>query len=485
MVDTVSGETVSYLYDSLKRLTSASSTAISGGTPAAWTQTFNYDGFGNLTAKSLNGTTTPIAVTAATNRLAYSSYDANGNMLTGVGATLTYDERNRLATATPMSGGTAYYGYAPDNKRIYQKTATGIEEWCVYDPRGERVGTFSVVTSGYYPYLTPGLVVAQTNVWFAGRLVNRYSVATYTTNAVLRDRLGSDRSSGERYYPYGDEITSTANDTDKFGTFYRDSFTTLDYAEQRYYASSYGRFNTADQYMASAGPSDPGSWNRYAYVGGDPINGVDPQGLIEYDAEQCLDDPESCEGDDWGGGGDGPVYDSGDEGAPSICFTNPTWALWHANACGMSSGASTQGGSLQKIINITNFSTTSTQALAVQSELRFIQDNIGSYATCNSWLAGNNAVIGTILGQGPYPAVALVGVGTFSSSTINAVSGNVGTNLPDGTALITVNSNGGYFNSSAGVGVGVSEVNAGSPRAQLLILLHELAHLTQARFSNG
>jgi len=151
MVDTVSGETVSYLYDSLKRLTAASSTAISGGTPAAWTQTFNYDGFGNLTAKSLNGTTTPIAVTAATNRLAYSSYDANGNMLTGVGATLTYDERNRLATATPMSGGTAYYGYAPDNKRIYQKTATGIEEWCVYDPRGERVGTFSVVTSGYYP----------------------------------------------------------------------------------------------------------------------------------------------------------------------------------------------------------------------------------------------------------------------------------------------------------------------------------------------
>jgi len=122
IVDTVSGETVSYAYDSLKRLTSASSTA-------PWTQTFQYDGFGNLTAKVLNGTTTTIAVTAATNRLTYSSYDANGNMLTGVGATFTYDERNRLATASPTSGGTAYYGYAPDNKRIYQCTATGTEEW--------------------------------------------------------------------------------------------------------------------------------------------------------------------------------------------------------------------------------------------------------------------------------------------------------------------------------------------------------------------
>jgi RHS repeat-associated protein len=49
-------------------------------------------------------------------------------------------------------------------------------------------------------------------------------------------------------------------------------------ADQRYYASNYGRFNTADQYMASAGPSDPVSWNRYAYVGGDPVNRADPTG---------------------------------------------------------------------------------------------------------------------------------------------------------------------------------------------------------------
>jgi YD repeat-containing protein len=48
----VSGETVSYTYDALKRLTGA--TSVSGGT-TAWTQTFGYDGFGNMTSKSLNG----------------------------------------------------------------------------------------------------------------------------------------------------------------------------------------------------------------------------------------------------------------------------------------------------------------------------------------------------------------------------------------------------------------------------------------------
>lgn len=37
--------------------------------------------------------------------------------------------------------------------------------------------------------------------------------------------------------------------------------------------------------MASNGnegnPSDPGSWNKYAYVEDDPINGTDPKGLFE------------------------------------------------------------------------------------------------------------------------------------------------------------------------------------------------------------
>jgi len=50
-------------------------------------------------------------------------------------------------------------------------------------------------------------------------------------------------------------------------------------ADQRFYASTYGRFNTADQYAASAGPKDPGTWNRYSYTSGDPINRNDRRGL--------------------------------------------------------------------------------------------------------------------------------------------------------------------------------------------------------------
>lgn len=53
----------------------------------------------------------------------------------------------------------------------------------------------------------------------------------------------------------------------------------LDYADQRFYASSLGRFNTADRSWHSVSGSDPQSWSRYDYVGGDPVNGNDPNGL--------------------------------------------------------------------------------------------------------------------------------------------------------------------------------------------------------------
>jgi RHS repeat-associated protein len=93
---------------------------------------------------------------------------------------------------------------------------------------------------------------------------------------------GDGQSAYERhdYFPYGEEMISSANNRDKFGTYSRDGHSGLDYADQRYYASRFGRFRTSDPYEASGGASEPGSWNRYPYVGGDPVNWHDPLGLM-------------------------------------------------------------------------------------------------------------------------------------------------------------------------------------------------------------
>jgi RHS repeat-associated protein len=211
-------------------------------------------------------------VDAATNRLSNAVYDLNGNMTSGAGAALGYDEANRIRTASAVSGGTEYYGYAPDNKRVFRKRASGTMEMTFYGLRGEKLAQCTF--NGGSAWWTCGIG----QIWFAGKLI------WDAGGTVTQDRLGTNRAGGARYYPYGEEITSTANDKVKFGTYTRDGYTGLDYADQRFYASSYGRFSTPDPYQAAAkganSPNDPGTWNRYSYVAGDPANRVDPTGQM-------------------------------------------------------------------------------------------------------------------------------------------------------------------------------------------------------------
>jgi RHS repeat-associated protein len=287
-VDGVSGETITYGYDALNRLISAVSNPTSGGTPAAWSQTFQYDGFDNLTSKTLNGSPVSIPVDPATNHLLPSTaYDGNGNLTSGVGASFTYDEANRMSSATLASGGgTEYYFYAPDNKRIYRLKADGVtEEWTFYGAKGERLGVYVLGSSGFTPL--------RTDVNFAGTTILNANSGAFT------DRTGSNRSSGARYYPYGDEITSppTTNDREKFASYTRDGYTGLDYADQRYYATAYGtggasayyRFLTPDPSKNTSGSvgtsSDPSSWNMYSYTRGDPVNRIDPGGTDDCDLD--------------------------------------------------------------------------------------------------------------------------------------------------------------------------------------------------------
>jgi hypothetical protein len=75
----------------------------------------------------------------------------------------------------------------------------------------------------------------------------------------------------------------------------------LDYADQRFYASTYGRFGTPDPSWASVAAGSPGSWNRYSYASSDPVNRNDPSGLddwCDYDPDIPCDyfDPSSGSG---------------------------------------------------------------------------------------------------------------------------------------------------------------------------------------------
>ncbi len=71
----------------------------------------------------------------------------------------------------------------------------------------------------------------------------------------------------------------TGNDRTKWGTYWRDSESSLDYGVNRYYDNVTGRFMTADPYGGSASAGNPQSWNKYSYALNDPAGGTDPWGL--------------------------------------------------------------------------------------------------------------------------------------------------------------------------------------------------------------
>jgi len=198
------------------------------------------------------------------------------------------------------------------NKRIYEKRVDGsTQEWFHYfGITGQRLARFTFTVSG--AVIT--FAEHENSVWFGGKLVR--NAGSWTNE----DRLGSVG----KYLPYGEDKPGAsgnpANDSVKFATYTRDAGTGIDYADQRWHAQGVGRFLTSDPYQASAGPGDPGSWNRYGYVGGDPIGYPDSTGLLREgagtkDLLACLftrpafwslsQQYDSCMAEGGGGGGTG------------------------------------------------------------------------------------------------------------------------------------------------------------------------------------
>jgi RHS repeat-associated protein len=271
----ISGEEVNYTYDSLGRLATAYTTAEQGSN--AWGIAFSYDGFGNLTAEG--ATPAPnvrpqvlsmnLNIIPATNRIQDSpyAYDNNGNLTSMPLRTMSYDIDNRLVQTVHTSNGTTNYIYNPWGQRVWMQAANGTETAYMYGVDGQLLATLGMATFNQYGNDDLHFWPATIDVRFAGRrLVNA---------PQMEDRLGTVGS----YYPYGE---ARGGGGSHFATYTRDSASGLDYAMNRYYSSQVARFLTPDPWGGSANLAAPQSWNRYAYVEGDPANANDPSGLGGY-----------------------------------------------------------------------------------------------------------------------------------------------------------------------------------------------------------
>jgi RHS repeat-associated protein len=194
------------------------------------------------------------------------SYDASGNMLTDGTNTYTYDAEN-LLTAAGVT-----YTYDGDGDRVQKSSGKLYWYGAGSDALDETDGSGNL-TDEY--------------IFFGGKRIARRDSSS-NVDYYFADHLGSARvitnSSGtilddSDFTPFGVEMSHSSGSGNryKFTGKERDSESGLDNFTARFYASTTGRFMSADdaKYVTAA---DPQTWNLYGYVANNPVNAVDPTG---------------------------------------------------------------------------------------------------------------------------------------------------------------------------------------------------------------
>lgn len=275
-----SARTEQYQYDPLSRLTRAE---LAGGNVAA----YGYDANGNRTTASNSSPANSISYTIAgsSNRLTHSvaggyvqpyDYNLNGDIVSfkdvaGIANTLTYDPFGRLMSHDKLGTTTAYTVNALD----------------------QRVAKSNASSSSRYVYAGFNQMLAEyTNgQWSSYIWLGNAPVALIRNNSIYyihNDHLGRPESVSGVDVNNNPSIVWKANNTAFGRTVVSDTIGGLNFGfPGQYYDQESGIWhNGYREYLAEAGrylQSDPvglgGGMNTYAYVGGNPVNLVDPLGL--------------------------------------------------------------------------------------------------------------------------------------------------------------------------------------------------------------
>jgi hypothetical protein len=139
------------------------------------------------------------------------------------------------------------------------------------------------------------------------------------------------------------------------------------------------------------------------------------------------------------------------------------------------SGGASSGRDKVPIITITNLSNTGNRYNAVNNRLTEMENNID--ADCFAFLESGGHALSRHIRD--VRALQLLAVGNFSQSNLAAIAGTYGTDLAEGVAAIVINVDGAYFSGSRTVNRG--RILGGTAKAQVFILLHELAHSLEAK----
>ncbi|QIZ73023.1 RHS repeat-associated core domain-containing protein [Oxynema aestuarii] len=260
--------TINYTYDGVGN-------RVSRNDSSEGLTTYIYDDNGKLLSEALNG------------QLTTYTYDNNGNLLSRFKsdtdkASYTWDEENRLLTASVTDGGETQqieYRYDADGMRV-ASIVDGQETRYLLDtnrPHAQVLEEYTpdgMVTASY----TYGLdLVSQKR----GSDRFFYHVDGLGSTRALTNAAGLVTDTYQ-YEAYGDLLGSTGNTVNHYlfaGEQYDPNLEQY-YLRARYYDSETGRFSATDPFEGML--VEPLSLAKYPYVHGNPVNLTDPTGLFTY-----------------------------------------------------------------------------------------------------------------------------------------------------------------------------------------------------------
>ena len=262
---------------------------------------YTFDVFGNRTyIEGWGGIGRVETTTYTNNRRNGFSYDAAGNVTNDLGQTFTYDATGQQAAAS-YGGYSLQQNYDGDRLRL-KKVENGTTTYYLRSSvlGGQIVAELNGAGTWMrgYVFLGEQLLAVQQNLsvsWVHQDPVAKSKRVTNSSGTVVSvvelDPWGGDtaRSSNEAFQPR------------RFNTYDRDG-NASDEAMHRRYNRWHMRFDQPDPYDGSYNFADPQSFNRYSYTQNDPVNFVDPEGLMPCGVEYSFSD---CGGGGgfWGGGG--------------------------------------------------------------------------------------------------------------------------------------------------------------------------------------